>query len=94
MCVVGKYMLKKFRIKFINSINTILKDNTQEQVFIPEVVGLLSDDQWEILQACHDAIAKDSLHDLIRLLRVNDILFSLQELVNHVVIDNNIKLDI
>ena len=62
MCVAGKVMLPEVRGKYyildgISPIGGILNDYSQAEIFIPEVVDILTDMQWVYLQGIHDAIA-------------------------------------
>lgn len=57
-CVAGKYMLhpEKYDIGATTGIAGILLSETQEQVFKPEAVGILTMRQWDKLQIMHDVI--------------------------------------
>lgn len=83
MCVAGKNMIKPI-FGLYKGIGDILEDNEfeQEGVFKPEVVGILSNSQWDLMQSIHDTIAVhpnnvDRLKDRIQ--RLN--LFTFEELV-------------
>lgn len=83
MCVAGKNMIEpKFGV--YRDIETILADNNykQEELFKPEVVGILTNNEWQYMQGIHDTIAGhpnnvDRLKDRIQ--RLN--LFTFEELV-------------
>jgi hypothetical protein len=81
MCVAGKNMIEP-KIGLVKGIVDILADldHKQEGLFKPEVVGILTSEEWEHMQSIHDSIAleptnKDRLK--IRLLRLN--LFTIEE---------------
>ncbi len=58
MCVVGKNLRHEFRVSIDNTdIDEILSTYSQEDVFIMEVVDILSTKQWLWLQQFHDKIA-------------------------------------
>ena len=83
MCVAGKNMIEP-KFEWHQNIGDILQDNDNEQegIFKPEVVGILSNRQWEFMQRIHDAIAVhtndvDRLKDRIQLLN----LFTFEEFV-------------
>jgi hypothetical protein len=83
MCVAGKNMIEpKFGV--YKGIEDLLDENNNEQegLFKPEVVGILSNSQWELMQRIHDTIAihpnnVDRLKDRIQ--RLN--LFTFEEFV-------------
>jgi hypothetical protein len=83
MCVAGKNMIEpKFGVS--KNIEDILLENEEEQkgVFKPEVVGILTNREWEKMQPIHDTIAiapenVDRLKERIQLLN----LFTYEELV-------------
>lgn len=83
MCVAGKNMIEpKFEIHC--GIEDLLARNNHEQkgLFKPEVVGILTNEEWERMQPIHDTIAIapeniDRLKERIR--RLN--LFTYEELV-------------
>jgi hypothetical protein len=61
-CVAGKFLLPKLKPAGNEAIASILADySSQEEVFIPEAVGILIDNEWTYLQQIHDRIAKGSL---------------------------------
>jgi hypothetical protein len=83
MCVAGKNMVNP-RFEWHQGIGDILDGNDREQegIFKPEVVGILSNSQWDLMQRIHDTIAVhtndvDKLKDRIQ--RLN--LFTFEELV-------------
>ena len=83
MCVAGKNMITP-KDYGIASILTLLENNHQEQegLFKPEVVGILTNKEWSLMQRIHDSIAihtdnVDRLKDRITLLN----LFTYEELV-------------
>jgi hypothetical protein len=83
MCVAGKNMIEP-KFEWHQNIGDILQDNDNEQegIFKPEVVGILSNSQWEFMQRIHDVIAVhtndvDRLKDRIQLLN----LFTFEEFV-------------
>jgi hypothetical protein len=83
MCVAGKNMIDPcFGVS--KNIEDILLENEEEQkgVFKPEVVGILTNQEWQFMQPIHDTIAIDPenidrLKERIR--RLN--LFTYEELV-------------
>jgi hypothetical protein len=83
MCVAGKNMIEpKFGI--YKDILDILAENEEEQegIFKPEVVGILTNQEWKHMQSVHDNIAVspdniDRLKERIKLLN----LFTYEELV-------------
>lgn len=87
MCVAGKNLLP--RLKTVGSsldINGILFENgsNQSNVFIPEVVGILTNYEWERLQKIHDAIAVKK-PEYILIERINTLgLFTFEELKEYV----------
>lgn len=80
-CVAGKYMLhpENYNRK---SIGTILKEHSQAEIFIPEVVDILTLNEWQRMQLVHDAIALErdtSIRSNIE--RLN--LFTIEELFSN-----------
>jgi predicted small metal-binding protein len=83
MCVAGKNMIEpKFGV--YKGIDDVLEDNEfeQEGLFKPEVVGILTNKEWNHMQNIHDSIAIhtnniDRLKERIQ--RLN--LFTYEELV-------------
>lgn len=78
-CVAGKYMLESVLSKWNRSIGSILMENDQSDVFKPEFVGILTDNEWKSLQLIHDGIA--SGFDITNFCE-NSNLFTLEELEN------------
>jgi hypothetical protein len=83
MCVAGKNMVNP-RFEWHQGIGDILEDNDDEQegIFKPEVVGILTNGQWDLMQRIHDTIAiqPDNVDRLKeRIQRLN--LFTYEELV-------------
>jgi len=83
MCVAGKNMIEP-KYGMYKGIDDLLEDNEfeQEGLFKPEVVGILSNSQWNKMQRIHDTIAVhrnnvDRLKDRIKQLN----LFTFEELV-------------
>jgi hypothetical protein len=77
MCVAGKYMI--IPSKWSGIICNILNGRSQEEVFRPEVVGILTNNEWDYLQAIHDYIAVKN--DLGKLQSVKELnLFTWEEL--------------
>ena len=77
-CVAGANMIKPSRWGG-RGISTILREHTQEEVFKPESVGILTNDEWASLQLIHDSIATSSPHLIQR--NVCELrLFSMSEL--------------
>jgi hypothetical protein len=83
MCVAGKNMVNP-RFELYQGIVDLLEDNDDDQVgiFKPEVVGILTNAQWDLMQRIHDTIAIhtsniDRLKDRIE--RLN--LFTYEELL-------------
>jgi len=56
MCVVGKNMLNPSKGGSIH-IDALLSIFTEEEIFKPEAVGILSTKEWGRLQYIHDEIA-------------------------------------
>lgn len=78
-CVAGKYMLESVLNKWDCSIKSILSENNQSDVFKPEFVGILTDDEWESLQIIHDRIANScSIKEICE----KSELFTLEDLQN------------
>jgi len=83
MCVAGKNMINPPK-DIIASIGRLIIDNNkkQEGLFKPEVVGILTDNEWGIMQSIHDSIAvhtKDTDRLKVRIIKLN--LFTFEELV-------------
>ena len=57
MCVAGKNMLNPEVFENNKSIEDILTHKFQEEVFKPEVVGILDTFEWRFMQFIHDNIA-------------------------------------
>jgi hypothetical protein len=83
MCVAGKNMIKP-EFELYKSIDDILVENDNDQVgiFKPEVVGILTNQEWKYMQSIHDNIAThpdnvDRLKEKIKLLN----LFTFEEFV-------------
>ncbi len=86
MCVAGKNMLTEVREKYAiiaGSIKEILKGKSQEDVFIPESVDILSIDEWQFLQVIHDNIAFGNIQNVKYNCEMPDSLFTYQELVEY-----------
>ena len=79
-CVAGKYMLHPELMT--NDITNILDTRDQSDVFRPEVVGILTNGEWKILQNLHDTIATRGVE------KVRDMslggLFTYKELMSYV----------
>lgn len=83
MCVAGKNMIKA-EFGIYKDILDVLSENEEEQegIFKPEVVGILTNQEWKDLQSIHDniAVAFDNVDRLKeRIKRLN--LFTYEELV-------------
>jgi hypothetical protein len=83
MCVAGKNMIKA-EFGIYKDILDVLAENEEEQegIFKPEVVGILTNQEWKHMQSIHDTIAVqpdnvDRLKERIKLLD----LFTYEELV-------------
>jgi hypothetical protein len=83
MCVAGKNMIEP-KLELYKGIDDILEENDYNQVgiFKPEVVGILTNTEWNNMQRVHDTIAAhngniDRLKDRIKQLN----LFTYEELV-------------
>lgn len=83
MCVAGKNMIEPM-FGVYKGIDDLLdeNDNEQEGLFKPEVVGILTNSEWNLMQRIHDTIAIhtnniDRLKDRIKQLN----LFTYEELV-------------
>ena len=57
MCVVGKNMLDPSKVDDNTPIGVLLEEFSEEEIFKPEAVGILSTREWEKLQYIHDEIA-------------------------------------
>jgi hypothetical protein len=58
MCVAGKNMLNPVKFGTSSILGIIGKnENKQEGIFKPEVVGILTDVEWNNMQRIHDNIA-------------------------------------
>jgi hypothetical protein len=81
MCVAGKNMIEP-KFGLYQSIDDLLDNNEQEDIFKPESVGILSTIQWVGMQSIHDNIAghTDNIDRLKeKITRLN--LFTYEELV-------------
>ena len=78
MCVAGKNM--PHPEEYHGGILGILIKEGQENVLKPEVVGILTTDEWSYLQAMHDAIAINNEDRIKMYCNILD-LFSYEELV-------------
>lgn len=59
MCVAGKNLLPSVRREYPKAnIDTILRNSSQENIFISSSVGILTTSEWESLQIIHDRIAE------------------------------------
>lgn len=91
MCVAGKNMLHPEKygteagVSIFPSISGILgKYSNQADVFKPEVVGILSDDEWLWLQRVHDTIAsRAQLQPKSGMWLLAEALFTYDELVQY-----------
>lgn len=86
-CVAGKNMLPVAIKKWASlniSIDSILDETPQEEVFIPDSVGILTTQEWQHLQVIHDRISKlnDKSH-IDYYCDSPDSLFTYQELVDY-----------
>lgn len=80
MCVAGKNYLPE-AVDIEGSVTTVFNtlDNDQNKIFKPEVVGILSKNEWQIMQRIHDRIAEKIENSLeCEIERLN--LFTLEEL--------------
>lgn len=89
-CVAGAEMLPEaadYWSTINESISTILELASQETVFKPESVGILSDERWGDLQYLHDILAKEATKDINEenvVFAINSLgLFTWEELVNY-----------
>ena len=85
MCVVGQFMIDPSNYKWEGaSIDHILEQNLQDDVFKPEAVGILNIGEWRILQRIHDIIAVNEKRNFTSVLK-KDIefldIFTFDELV-------------
>ena len=79
MCVAGKNMLKPEVFENNSSIEDILIYKLQEEVFKPEVVGILTSEEWGFMQLIHDQIATNKPVNMEKnIKRLN--LFTIEEL--------------
>jgi hypothetical protein len=83
MCVAGKNMIIP-SFGLYKGIDDILEENDddQEGVFKPEVVGILTNQEWKHLQSVHDniAVSPDNIHRLKERIGLLN-LFTYEELV-------------
>lgn len=87
MCVAGKNLLPEKRIlNSAMSIDSIFMENDRDQskIFIPEVVGILTNYEWTLLQQIHDAIATKKDESILKVRIYNLNLFSLEELKEYI----------
>lgn len=86
MCVVGMNMKPEALGKYGSAqveISEILSVYDQNDIFRPDVVGILTDHQWRALQSAHDAISEHKMGVLHNAL--TDLgLFTLDELEQYV----------
>ena len=80
MCVAGKNMLDPKSFNKYGIISDVFDKYTQEQIFKPEVVGILTNEQWLDLQSIHDSIAATNISSVERSIK-NLNLFTYEELV-------------
>lgn len=83
MCVAGKNMIKA-EFGIYKDILDVLFENEEQQegIFKPEVVGILTNQEWKYLQSIHDniAVSPDNVDRLKeRITKLN--LFTYEELV-------------
>ena len=64
MCVAGANMINPTKFLGSGGIGTILGRYSQEEVFKPESVNILSKVEWTSLQNMHDQIAKNMPYSL------------------------------
>jgi hypothetical protein len=57
MCVAGKNMRCPSMWEGYGTVRQILITRSQAEVFIPEVVGKLTAEEWGLVQELHDCIA-------------------------------------
>jgi hypothetical protein len=83
MCVAGKNMIKA-EFGIYKDILDVLAENEEEQegIFKPEVVGILTNQEWKHLQSVHDniAVSPDNIHRLKERIGLLN-LFTYEELV-------------
>lgn len=79
-CVLGKYLKEPDKFRGRGSAISIFYAKTQEDILIPEAVGILSTDQWQSLQNIHDNVARNENLLNIRSRIDNLGLFTLEEL--------------
>jgi hypothetical protein len=83
MCVAGKNMINPQK-GVIKPINLILLDNDfkQEGIFKPEVVGILDNEQWGLMQGIHDNIPTNFSKEEKLKVKIDKLnLFTFEELV-------------
>ncbi len=83
-CVAGQFMRETY-INDTESIDDILETVSQSQVFVPEVVNILTSKEWSYLQRMHDMIATFNTNSNSSLLQLENLctecgLFTFKEL--------------
>ncbi len=102
MCVAGKNLLPEVRNRFRNTpIDRLLDLMPQNQVLIPESVGVLTTEEWGLMQLIHDGVALskiplDESHKIMILKKIENLefvstceLMELKELTNKLQINNH-----
>jgi hypothetical protein len=56
MCVAGKNMITPKNGLYF-TIDVLLGNDSQEGILKPEVVGILTNQEWQVMQGIHDTIA-------------------------------------
>ena len=95
-CIAGAEMLpeaSEYWSTVNESIVTILELTSQENVFKPESVGILSNDLWGDMQYLHDILAKEKTKETVNekniVYAIKSLgLFTWEELVNYKPIEN------
>lgn len=76
MCIAGKNMLNPEKYGD-DDIRIILNSNTQDKVFKPESVDILTKQEWQSMQSIHDSIARKT--DFLKYIKELN-LFTFEEL--------------
>lgn len=78
-CVLGKYLLHPEKHGIL-SVEDVFRNKNQEDILVPEAVGILNTEEWNALQRLHDTIADKPTNTMLRV-RINNLgLFTFEEL--------------
>lgn len=80
-CVFGKFLLHPEEMPGYKSAYSILSGEKEEDILVPEAVGILTKDEWKELQIFHDRLAQG----LPNLFNVEELtLFTKEELEEYI----------